>query len=180
MTDPLAFPMPAPLAFKQNQCQTPCRSRCKTPWHSKSPFVEQFQAPSHSQCQTPQHTYETHVCHTPWHTYRTYARPPGIPMESMPDPPAYPMPNRLAFKDPKGKAMPDPPVYLWNLCHTPCHTYGTCAAPLGITMEPMPHPLAFSPNARNQALKQKQCQTLRHSNKTYADNLAYHQILTRK
>ena len=64
--------------------------------------------------------------------------------------------------------MPHPLAYLWKLCCTPRHNYGTYAAPLGI------------PNARHPAFKQKQCQTLRHTNKTYADNLAYHQILTRK
>ena len=116
--------------------------------------------------------YLCSLCHTPWHTYRTYASPAGIPMESMPDPPAYLMPNRLAFKDPKGKAMSNPLLYLWNLCRTPWHTYGSYAAPLGITMEPMPHPLAFpmpdawhsnKSNARPCGIQTKLMQTIWHT-----------------
>ena len=37
--------------------------------------------------------------------------------------------------------MPDPLAYLWNLCRAPRHTYGTCAAPLGIPKEPMLYPI---------------------------------------
>ena len=64
--------------------------------------------------------------------------------------------------------MPHPLAYLWNLCRTSRHNYGTYAAPLGI------------PNARHPTFNQKQCQTLRHTNKIYADNLANHQIPTQK
>ena len=64
--------------------------------------------------------------------------------------------------------MPYPSAYLWNLCRIPRHNYGTYAAPLGFA------------NATHPAFKQKQYQTLRHTNKTDVDNLAYHQILACK
>ena len=131
--------------------------------------------------------YLWNLCQTPRHTYETYANPLAylknlcqnprysfMPMESMPDSPAYPWNLCQTLRHIRCRTAWHSKIPRVKLCQIPRYTYGTCARPLVIPMEPMPHPLAFPmsdtrhsnrSNARPCSIQTKLMQTTWHSTK---------------